>query len=434
MNSDALEIIEILENKGHQTRMAGGCIRDRLLKIEPKDIDLATIALPEQVIEIFESLKYHVIPTGLQHGTITVVGTNKTPIEITTLRIDTNHTGRHAEVEFTDDWKLDASRRDFTINAMFMDKDEKIYDYFGGKKDLEAGVVRFVGNAEERIKEDYLRIMRYFRFYAKMGSNIVHNEAIEAIEKHKDGLKEISQERITSELLKMLDYENYMVGISLLHKTGIGEIVLPEADPANFSMNFSYEDHTDSRIIRLAGILTGKFTQLSTSAEEIGKRLKLPTKDIKKLALLTYDLALLKEPADSLDLIDKFEENFQHYNDILLYYRTKMHVGNLLQHYTEYADLRVTTLPSAKDLMFLHNIKEGRFLGDLLKLLKRSWRNNKISPGRNPNKNPKYEDLIEIVLSPEEDLANYLLDSNITIRTFAKLGVNYVGQRKKDGS
>lgn len=213
MKPQANWIMQTIENSGYHARIAGGAVRDFLSGIQPHDIDIATTALPNQVVDIFTKEKIEVIPTGLQHGTVTIV-VDKIPFEITTLRIDKETDGRHAIVEFTDDWKLDASRRDFTINAMFMDRFGEIYDYFDGKRDLKQCHLQFVGNAEDRIREDYLRIMRYFRFLAKM-KTVVYDQTLRdnlaIIEKLGGGLKNISGERIWSELTKILDNGSFPV-------------------------------------------------------------------------------------------------------------------------------------------------------------------------------------------------------------------------------
>ena len=153
---------------GFDLRLVGGVVRDTIASIPAKDIDLCTDATPEQQIEIYHRYGYRAIPTGLQHGTITVV-LDSVPYEITSLRIDVKTDGRHAEVEFTNDWHADLARRDLTINAMAMTFDGEVIDPFGGQQDLQDRVVRFVGDAEQRIQEDYLRILRCIRFMGRFG-------------------------------------------------------------------------------------------------------------------------------------------------------------------------------------------------------------------------------------------------------------------------
>lgn len=209
LNRNAIHLMWVLEEAGFEARIAGGAVRDFLRGVAPKDWDIATTALPEQVIEIMSARGYQTIPTGLQHGTVTVVfGDN---FEITTLRVDKTTDGRHAEVEFTDDWRMDAARRDFTVNAMYIDSQGVVHDYFGGLADL-LGVpplVRFVGDSEHRIREDYLRIMRYFRFRIRLEGGFDHHwsagrSTMNVIADHAENLKQISGERIWSELRQMI--------------------------------------------------------------------------------------------------------------------------------------------------------------------------------------------------------------------------------------
>jgi len=192
-------VMQRIEDSGFSTRIVGGAVRDFLLGITPKDIDLATDALPHQVMEMFSD--FNVIPTGLDHGTVTVV-VDQEPIEITTLRVDVVTDGRHAEVEFTTHWEQDAARRDLTINAMSMDRNGNLFDYFDGENDLKAKVVKFVGDADTRIKEDYLRILRAFRFAARFKAGFDTDTMI-SINRNVSGLKQISGERIWNEIQKI---------------------------------------------------------------------------------------------------------------------------------------------------------------------------------------------------------------------------------------
>ncbi len=200
---DALE-------KGETTPIAlfvGGCVRNALLDMEVEDIDLATSLKPESVVKKLEAEDITVIPTGLQHGTVTAV-INKKPFEITTLRHDVETDGRHAVVEFTDNWKEDAKRRDFTMNTLLADRKGNIYDPLGqGIKDLESHTIKFVGKAEERVQEDYLRLLRFFRFHAIYGTGDFDKTALKACRKYADKLSTLSKERITQEYLKIMAAE-----------------------------------------------------------------------------------------------------------------------------------------------------------------------------------------------------------------------------------
>ena len=175
-------VVAALEEDGEEARLVGGCVRDALAGRPIKDIDLATPLRPEAVIERLERAGIRVVPTGLSHGTVTaIVGPRKDAVEITTLRVDRETDGRRAIVDFTDDWTADAARRDFTINAISLSSDGRIHDPFGGAADLAQGRVRFVGEASQRIAEDYLRLLRFFRFHAYYGRGAMDPEALEGV-------------------------------------------------------------------------------------------------------------------------------------------------------------------------------------------------------------------------------------------------------------
>lgn len=188
---------------GYEVRIVGGAVRDLVMGKDPKDIDMATDAVPEEMMKILDAAGIRHEPTGLQHGTITAIIDGE-PIEITTLRIDTETDGRHAEVEFTNDWRKDAERRDLTFNAMSMELDGTLHDYFDGVEDLRNGVARFVGDTDARIQEDYLRILRYFRFQGRLDSPQWDHETMAAVQRNAAGLEGISGERVWMEMEKIL--------------------------------------------------------------------------------------------------------------------------------------------------------------------------------------------------------------------------------------
>ena len=216
------KIISSISHKS-EARIVGGYVRDILSEKTPNEIDMATNILPEDVIRIFSKNSIQTIPTGIQHGTVTVI-VNNTPIEITTLRIDVMCDGRHAEVIFGDSWEEDAKRRDFTMNAMYADINGNIYDYFDGKEDIKNKVVRFIGHPKQRIHEDYLRIMRYFRFLGSFDYTdgiVLDHESFNAAVELSENLQYISAERIRSELVKTLSSTHKDFPIALMLKNGI---------------------------------------------------------------------------------------------------------------------------------------------------------------------------------------------------------------------
>jgi poly(A) polymerase len=200
------QVLKVLEAGGGEARVAGGAVRNGLLREPVDDIDIATTLTPDRVTALCSAAGLVVHPTGLDHGTVTVVageGEGRHAFEVTTLRIDTETYGRHAKVAFTEDWTADAGRRDFTINAIYCDRHGVILDPLGGLRDLKRRRVRFVGEARQRITEDYLRILRFFRFHARYGHGRPDPEGLAACVALRAGLKRLSAERIRVELLKL---------------------------------------------------------------------------------------------------------------------------------------------------------------------------------------------------------------------------------------
>ncbi len=222
------QIFQIFEDRGIQARFVGGCVRDAILGIAAHDIDIAVPISPDEIIYTLTTADIHSIPTGYEFGTITAVIEGR-PFQITSLREDWETNGRHPRVTYGTDWEEDAARRDFTMNALYADKEGVIYDYFGGVEDLKAGMVRFVGDAHKRIQEDYLRILRYFRFLAWYGHGSLHEEAIEACTTLSHGLNGLSRERIGHEFLKLLRAPQPLLSLKLMNQCGATPFILPHA-------------------------------------------------------------------------------------------------------------------------------------------------------------------------------------------------------------
>jgi poly(A) polymerase len=209
-------------------RWVGGAVRDTLLDHPVSDIDAATPLLPREVVNRLEAAGIRTIPTGIAHGTVTAL-LKSGNVEVTTLRRDVSTDGRRATVAFSDDWREDAARRDFTINALYADPVTlELFDYFGGVEDLKAGRVRFIGDAHERIREDYLRILRYFRFQARFGSEI-DTPSDQACAELAPGLKGLSRERVGWELLNLLGLPDPAPTVARMRDLGVLQVVLPEA-------------------------------------------------------------------------------------------------------------------------------------------------------------------------------------------------------------
>jgi len=221
-------VVAALTATGAPVRFVGGCVRDAVARRPIKDVDIATPLLPEAVMNLLANAGLKAVPTGIAHGTVTAVAGEKS-FEVTTLRKDVATDGRHAQVEFTDDWIEDARRRDFTINAMSCSPGGDVYDPFEGMRDLAHGRVRFVGRADHRVQEDYLRILRFFRFYGSYGRPAPDRDALAACRAHAANLAMLSGERIRDELLKILLVPD--PADICIHMRGLGVMaaILPEA-------------------------------------------------------------------------------------------------------------------------------------------------------------------------------------------------------------
>jgi poly(A) polymerase len=250
-----------------EARIAGGAVRDHLLSVPVADVDFASPLLPQAVMQRLRDAGIKCVPTGLDHGTVTAV-IGKRGFEITTLRRDIETDGRHATVAFTDDWQQDAARRDFTINAMSMTQDGTVFDYFGGQADLQAGIVRFVGTAELRIAEDYLRILRFFRFFARYAKGEPDPAAIAANNALRDGVKQLSAERVWSELKRILAAADPGRAIPLMQGTGLLPLLLPDGfDIARLNRLLACNAPPEP-MLRIAALSTG-------AAEVLAAQLKL---------------------------------------------------------------------------------------------------------------------------------------------------------------
>jgi poly(A) polymerase len=292
-------VLDALTADGQTVMFVGGCVRDALIGRPVGDIDIATPDTPETVTALIERAGLKAVPTGIEHGTVTAVSGHR-PFEITTLREDVETYGRHARVAFTDDWTADAARRDFTMNAMFCAPDGTVYDPFGGWADLKAGHVRFVGEAEARVQEDYLRLLRFFRFYARYGRGGPDADALRAAERHAHQLETLAAERIHQELLKFLEAANPGPAARVIHDHGILQPVLPEARHAE-RLNWL------AAIEREQGVEVDPLRRMAAwldlrEADRLGERLRLSNKEDRHLRALAQPGAPVRAdmPAEAL--------------------------------------------------------------------------------------------------------------------------------------
>ncbi len=222
-------VLELLNRDGGETRIAGGAVRNSLMGLPVHDVDLATTLLPADVTARAEEEGIKAVPTGIEHGTVTLVA-NGAVFEVTTLRRDVETDGRRAVVAFSDDWQEDANRRDLSINGLYADRHGRVIDLVDGLKDIESGTVRFIGDASQRIAEDYLRILRFFRFFALYGRFRPDADGLRACARGKDGLKTLSAERVWSEMKKLLAAPDPGRALLWMRQVGVLTDILPETE------------------------------------------------------------------------------------------------------------------------------------------------------------------------------------------------------------
>ncbi|XP_022523443.2 CCA tRNA nucleotidyltransferase 1, mitochondrial isoform X2 [Astyanax mexicanus] len=372
-------LAEIFEKHRFELRIAGGAVRDLLSGQRPEDVDFATTATPEEMKRMFQSAGIRMINNkGEKHGTITARLHNEN-FEVTTLRVDVQTDGRHAEVEFTRDWQKDSERRDLTINSMFLGLDGTLYDYFQGYEDLKKRKVRFVGSAALRIQEDYLRILRYFRFYGRVASEPGQHDpdTLEAIRENGRGLAGISGERIWVELKKMLVGNHAAHLLELIHELGLAEYIGLPAEGNVEEMKQVYQ-RSEGSSPKPMTVLSALFRG-SDDVERLDLRLKISREE------KTLGLFLVKQRRDLVKSQDEHDE-IKPFTDFLIDSReTDAHskVLELLKYQGEgklLAELRRWSIPrfpvSGHDLRRL-GITSGKEIGTALQELRDEWKKSR---------------------------------------------------------
>ncbi|MDC1093313.1 CCA tRNA nucleotidyltransferase [Pelagibacteraceae bacterium] len=367
-------------------RFVGGCVRKHLTNDLVDDIDIATTLSADEIKERFKNTNFKVIDTGIKHGTVTLVS-GKLKLELTTLRKDVETDGRHAEVEYINDWHLDSERRDFTINAIYLDINGKIFDPQMGTIDLKNNSVRFIGDPQKRIEEDYLRIIRFIRF------NIMYNSKIDptislAIKLNLNGIKQISKERILLELFKILDLENFTNLCESEYLKELFSLIFPEFDNLKKLERLKKIcNHSQiSRFILLATLLIDK----KNNHEYFAHKYNISNEIKEKLNLFAKDLKLIKENKNFFD--KDIEKN--------IYLSSKNHLINLnilnfvnnskftLKDFSEILknilQSKVQFFPIDGKYLMQNGMKEGYALGSVLKIIENEWIINgfKISKDR----------------------------------------------------
>jgi poly(A) polymerase len=285
VQGEAAPLLRLLDSNGEEARIVGGAVRNALLRLPVHEIDIATTAPPDEVVRRVEAAGWKTVPTGIEHGTLTVLVTGK-PFEVTTLRRDVETYGRKAKVVFGRDWVADARRRDFTINALSLSADGQLHDYVDGLADLAARRVRFIGDPAQRIAEDYLRILRFFRFHAWYGAGAPDTEGLHACICGRAGIDALSRERVRTELLKLLLAPHATPTLALMTETGLlGNVLGGVALLASFENMVKVEAAVgiESDPVRRLGALG---VWVAEDGERLAQRLRLSNADAERLTAL----------------------------------------------------------------------------------------------------------------------------------------------------
>ena len=359
-------------------RFVGGCVRKHLSNEKIDDIDIATILTTDQIKEKFRDTGLKVIDTGIKHGTVTII-LNEHKVELTTLRKDIKTDGRHAEIEYTDDWKKDSERRDFTINAIYMDINGNIFDPQMGTVDLKNNNVKFIGNPQKRIEEDYLRIIRFIRFKI-MYETTTELSTSDAIKQNLDGIKKISKERILIELLKILDLKNFYEINQSSNLKEIFSMTFPEFLYLNRLERLKkvYSDSELNRDILLAVLLIDEkdnheyFLHKYNASNKIKETLKKISENLKKIKnekeFFVNDLTKNAYFFGKKNLIALNLINFSINNKI-----KSIDFVNTLN---KILKIKVPLFPINGELLKKKGMKEGQSLGNVLKILEKEWVTN----------------------------------------------------------
>ena len=380
---ETLKLMQVLNTDGGEARFVGGCVRDTLVNRKVVDIDIATTLKPDDVIERLKKNKIKFAPTGLDHGTVTAIVEGH-PFEVTTLRKDIETFGRHAEVEFTDSWLEDAERRDFTINAMSANIEGDVFDPFNGIEDLRLGHVRFVGDAKTRIEEDVLRILRFFRFHAHFGKGEADAVALKACKDTSGEIKNLSIERITHEVFKILSSDNSADVWQLMLDNNIVESFLPEAKNTKALsklIKLEYEHQSEPFVLRRFAAL------LDVTAEKvlaIGKHLRFSKEQTRNLVKMVKHL---EEISLEMDEVNIKKQVYLLGNDmvrnLLLLKASKVEeLGGFKKLYEVATSFRAPRFPLVGNDILVLGVKPGPEVGQVLSEVEEWWLEKDFVPNR----------------------------------------------------
>lgn len=355
------ESLALIEALGEQNvRFVGGCVRDLLANIPINDIDFATTLTPEQVILLCNAKDLHVVPTGIAHGTVTVI-IRGWQFQVTTLRQDVSTDGRHAEIQFVDDWEADAMRRDLTINALYLSADGTLTDFFGGLDHLRSGNVTFIGNAEQRIQEDYLRILRYFRFFGKFGKGAPDSGIMRICTRNALKINNLSGERIQAEMFKILMLDNAAETLDIMQNAGILPFIFP-GDIDTSALQKLQKIEGQPNVIRRLAAIDGYDVKALIDHWRMSKEHGMVLK-------------LLKEEIDTSDpKIIMRRVGKERFNDIAYLQEARGKLGADLKEVLEFAkNWQIPRFPIYGNDVISMGVKEGKKIGQVLMELEQYW-------------------------------------------------------------
>ena len=379
----ANKIFEAINNysENSEVRYVGGCIRKVIKKENVDDIDLATNLKPKEVCEVLKDRDINFYETGIEHGTVTAI-IDKYKYEITSLRKDIKTDGRHAKVEFSADWKEDAMRRDFSINSIYSDEKGNLFDPNGGKKDLEEGLINFIGDTESRIKEDYLRILRYIRFFLNYSKHKHDTETIKIIKRNIDGISKLSSERLLDEFKKLVKSNSFIKLFEDKVSLELIEIIFPQLkNLERFKKLNSYANNNLSKI-DLIFLLSLMIVDGTDNTDYFLYKFNISKKDQKRLKFIDI---FYKEKISIKNFTEKNLNKIFYFNgkqaviDIInfkLFTSSKVE-KKLVKLIEGYKDKEIPTMPIGADILInKYNIPEGKTLGYKLEMIEEFWVDN----------------------------------------------------------
>lgn len=374
-NKKIMRLFRVVKNHGGVLRFVGGAVRDAIMGIKGFDLDLATDLSPDELVEACNEEGLKTVAIGIKYGTVGVI-IDDDVLEVTSLRKDVKTDGRHAEVVFTDNWEVDASRRDLTINAVYADEKGNVFDYYNGVADLEHGLVRFIGAPSQRIKEDYLRILRFFRFYSIFGKTPIDKKALLACNENREGLKTLSMERVRDELQKILLTPKVVETLKIMMENDILSYILPDAkhlDKLEFLIKTVDSENIAHEAMRRLFII---YLPDEALAENLAVRLRLSK--IQKQHFVSWatnevTLEQYMNEQSLLKLVYNFGKEFCRDKLLLLLATEKITLPNLHEILQQIDALEIPVFPLRGKDIIEQGIDNPHKIGDVLKELENIW-------------------------------------------------------------